>query len=223
MRRRRRERRQEEGQARVTVYSYVVEHDLGFAPNPFDQVCTLACCKPQIRKRAKLGDYILGTGAARLKLQGQLIYWMRVDEVLTFDEYWADLRFRRKRPVMGGSTYLRYGDNIYHRDGDKAFRQEDSFHSREDGSTSPGDLKRDTSTTDRVLLSRDFAYWGRSAIVLPKELRCFVRKGPGHLCKFTEKELKRFFEWHKQRSERGYVDEPADWKRLDRKKKRAKQ
>lgn len=206
----------------MTVYSYVVEHDLGFAPNPFHGVCTLACCKPQIRKSAQVGDYILGTGAARAKRQGQLIYWMRVDEVLTFDQYWIDPRFRRKRPVMAGSTYLRYGDNIYHRDGARVFLQEDSFHSREDGSTSPGDLKRDTGTSDRVLLARDFAYWGRSAVELPKDLRCFVKNGPGHLRKFTEKQLGRLSAWLGQFPERGYLDEPVDWRRLGRKKMRTK-
>ena len=206
----------------MTVYSYVVEHDRGFAPNPFHAVCSLACCKPKIRKNAQVGDYILGTGAARVKMQGQLIYWMLVDEVLTFDQYWMDLRFRRKRPVMTGSTYLRYGDNIYHRDGGEVFRQEDSFHSREDGSISLGDLKRDTGTTDRILLARDFAYWGRAAIKLPKELHCFIKKGPGHLRKFTEMELARLHGWLEQRPERGYVDEPADWRVLGRKKTKVK-
>src|SRR5262245_48770885 len=100
---------------------------------------------------------------------------MRVDEILAFDDYWADPRFKRKRPVMSGSTYLRYGDNIYHHEGGQAFRQEDSFHSLPDGSLSSGDLKRDTGSTDRVLLARDFAYWGRAAIAIPKELQCFVR------------------------------------------------
>lgn len=80
----------------MTVFSYVIEHDLGFAPNPFHRVCTLACCKPKVRKKAKLGDYILGMGAVRPKLQGCITFWMRVDEILTFDEYWNDIRFRQK-------------------------------------------------------------------------------------------------------------------------------
>ncbi len=84
----------------MTVFSYVIEHDLGFAPNPFHRFCTLACCKPRIRSVATLGDYILGTGACRPSLSGHLIYWMRVDEVLTFDEYWADKRFKKKKPIM---------------------------------------------------------------------------------------------------------------------------
>lgn len=141
----------------MTLFSYVIEHDLGFAPNPFHRVCTLACCKPQIRKVAKAGDLILGTGAAGPKLTGHLCYWMRVDELLTFDEYWNDHRFRRKKPVMTGTTYLRYGDNIYHhRRGGGGYEQEDSFHSLEDGSVSLGDLHRDTGTTDKVLIGREF-------------------------------------------------------------------
>jgi hypothetical protein len=114
-------------QAHVNVYSYVIDHDLGFAPNPFHGVCTLACCKPAIRKKAVVGDYVLGTGAVKPKRRGHLTFWMRVDEVITFDEYLQDRRFRRKKPRMSGTTWLRYGDNIYHRDGGETFQQEDSF------------------------------------------------------------------------------------------------
>jgi hypothetical protein len=131
----------------VTVFSYVIEHDLGFAPNPFQGACTLACCKPRIRKKAALGDLVLGMGAAKPKLQKHITYWMRVDEILTFDEYWRDHRFRRKKPVMSGTTFLRYGDNIYHRNDKGVLKQEDSFHSLENGALSLGDLHRDTGVS----------------------------------------------------------------------------
>src|SRR5712671_5339411 len=36
--------------ASMRLYSYVVARDFGFAPNPFFGVCTLATCKPDIRK-----------------------------------------------------------------------------------------------------------------------------------------------------------------------------
>jgi hypothetical protein len=39
-----------------SIFVYVVKHDGGFAPNPFHGFCTLACCKPKIRKGAKEGD-----------------------------------------------------------------------------------------------------------------------------------------------------------------------
>lgn len=198
----------------MTIFSYVVEHDLGFAPNPFHSVCSLACCKPQIRKSAKTGDYVLGTGAARPNLCGHITFWMRVQEIMSFDEYWADRRFRRKKPVMSGTTYLRYGDNIYHRNAAGAFQQEDSFHSLEDGTVSLGDLQRDTGTTDQVLIGRDFAFWGRSGIKLPDELACFVKKGPGHKCNFTEEQIQTLLVWLGTHPERGYRDEPAHWQFL---------
>ena len=34
----------------MIVYEYVMTSDSGFAPNPFHGACTLACCKPKIRK-----------------------------------------------------------------------------------------------------------------------------------------------------------------------------
>jgi hypothetical protein len=206
----------------MTVFSYVVEHDLGFAPNPFHGVCTLACCKPQIRKKAEVGDYVLGTGAAQPKLQGHLTFWMLVDEVMTFDEYWKDHRFRRKKPVMPGTTYLRYGDNIYHRDGRQEFHQEYSFHSLEDGRLSLGDRKRDTGTTEKVLIGREFAFFGRSGIKIPDHLNCFLKKGQSHKCRFTGEQIAALLSWLGSLPRRGYVDEPAHWQFLDAKKRKKK-
>lgn len=204
----------------MTVFSYVVEHDLGFAPNPFHGFCTLACCKPIFRKTAKVGDYVLGTGAVKPKLRGCITYWMRVGEILTFDEYWNDPRFRRKKAVMSGTTYLRYGDNIYHRDDSGVLRQEDSFHSREDGSVSPGDFERDTGRTEKVLIGREFAYWGRAGMVLPPDLQCFVRRQKWH---FTDVQIERFMAWLAEHPERGYLGgEPAHWQFLGRTKRNSK-
>lgn len=216
-----RRRSEEAEKGEVTIYSYVVEHDLGFAPNPFHGVCSLACCKPQIRKVAKEGDYIIGTGAARPKLSDHLTFWMRVERIITFDDYWADPKFRRKKPTMSGTSFLRYGDNIYHRNAKGHFQQEYSFHSLEDGSVSIGDLNRDTGTTDRVLLGRDFAFWGRSGIKLPQELICFVKKGPGHKCNFSAEKVQAFLDWLRTRPERGFIDQPAHWQFLEQPKRTA--
>lgn len=204
----------------MNVFTYVIDHDLGFAPNPFHTACTLACCKPRIRKKAELGDIVLGTGAALPKLRGYLTYWMQVDEITTFDEYWKDRRFRNKKPIMLGTTMYRYGDNIYHRDGQETYRQEYSFHSMEDGDVSPGNLTRDTGTTDRVLISRNFAFWGKSGLLMPEHLSCFVRR-ERHL--FSEEQKLSLIKWLSTHPERGYIDEPAHWQFLGRQKpKKAK-
>lgn len=33
------------------LFSYIVRWDHGFAPNPFHGICSLATCKPGIRKK----------------------------------------------------------------------------------------------------------------------------------------------------------------------------
>lgn len=192
----------------MNVFTYVIDHDLGFAPNPFHGVCTLACCKPRIRNKAEIGDYVIGTGAVRPNLRGHLTYWMLVEEITTFDKYWKDRRFRRKKPTMHGTTQYRYGDNIYHRDGGDSYQQEYSFHSLEDGAVSMGDLKRDTGTTDKVLISRNFAFWGRSGLLLPNHLECFARR---ERHRYSEEQKQALLDWLGTHPERGYIDEPAHW------------
>ena len=82
-------------------FSYIITRDFGFAPNPFHGILTLATCKPKIRKAAQVGDYLMGNSN---KASGnKLIYMAKVDEILTFDEYWSDVRFQCKKPVMNGS------------------------------------------------------------------------------------------------------------------------
>nr|VFK20813.1 MAG: hypothetical protein BECKLPF1236B_GA0070989_12264 [Candidatus Kentron sp. LPFa] len=99
------------------LFSYVVARDYGFAPNPFFGVCTLATCKPRIRKAATIGDWVIGTGSKKNDRQGVLVYVMRVSEAMTFNEYWSDARFLRKIPNLRGSKKQAFGDNIYYRDG----------------------------------------------------------------------------------------------------------
>lgn len=79
----------------TTLFSYVIDHDHGFAPNPSGGFCTLAKCKSGTKKRnivelAEVGDWIAGTGGADLRKSaghGKLIYAMRVDEKIPLAEY----------------------------------------------------------------------------------------------------------------------------------------
>jgi hypothetical protein len=199
----------------VRLYSYVIEHDYGFAPNPFHGVCSLACCKPPIRRTACIGDYVIGTGATKPKLLGHMLYWMKVDRIITFDDYWSDPQFRRKRAFMRGSRIQRFGDNIYHRDpATLEFIQEDSFHCNPGGVLSPDDLKRDTGTTHRILLANDFAYWGEEGPKIPAHLAYVVKKGAGYKCRFSEEQVQAFLGWLDTMPERGFIGDPAHWKYL---------
>lgn len=142
------------------LYVYVVDRDFGFAPNPFHGYCTLATCKPGIRKYARIGDWVMGVGGRRLRATGKCIFLMSISETYTFEDYWIDTRFQIKKPVRNGSFVMMVGDNIYHRDtvtGD--WIQEDSHHSNQDGSTNMTNFQRDTKT-DNVLISNHFFYFG---------------------------------------------------------------
>jgi hypothetical protein len=147
-------------------YFYVVARDFGFAPNPFHGVCTLATCKPAIRRTARVGDWVFGVGGSKLKGVGRCIFAMKVTDAMAFDAYWSDPAFFDKRPVRNGSRRMMLGDNIYHRGDDGAWLQADSHHSRFDGSPNQHNLQRDTSG-DRVLISRHFYYFGSGAPTIP--------------------------------------------------------
>jgi len=156
----------------MTVWSYKISRDFGFAPNPFFGYCTIACCKPNIRERAQEGDLIFGCAAKGLGIGEVLIFAMRVQEKITFDEFWLDDRFRKRRPVFSAGRARMYGDNIYHSDGADSWIQENSHHSLENGCRNEANASRDLNSKF-VLISQNFSYWGREAIEIPPHLRNF--------------------------------------------------
>lgn len=98
----------------MNLFRYRLHHDFGLAPNPFWGVMTLAVCKEGIRRsrNLKIGDWVIGCGSCQLHNLGSLIYVMKVQEILTFDEYWNDSRFEIKKPRLNGSLMVMYGDNF---------------------------------------------------------------------------------------------------------------
>ncbi|WP_299660907.1 hypothetical protein [uncultured Psychromonas sp.] len=149
----------------ATLFSYAITRDFGFAPNPFNGICSLATCKPKIRKYAKVGDWVMGVGGSRLKrCKRKCIFLMRVSEIVDFQQYWDDPRFSLKKPSRNGSQVQLLGDNIYHKAQDGTWIQEDSHHSNGDGTINEVNLERDTGSTENVLLSDYFFYFGENAV-----------------------------------------------------------
>lgn len=162
----------------MKLYSYVIPRDYGFAPNPYFRYCTLATCKPVIRRCAQVGDWVAAFGAAGTTVHKKLVMLMRIDETLTFDQYWEDERFKSKRPAFNKGVIHMYGDNIYHHNGIN-WVQEMSHHSRADGGVNYTNLHRDTGT-DRVLIATEFYYFGNNAIDIPQEYHTLIAHGIGH-------------------------------------------
>lgn len=200
----------------MRLYAYVVARDYGFAPNPFFNACTLATCKPAIRKGANVGDWVVGTGPVRYHLEDHLIYAMRVGAVMTFDEYWNDSRFRSKRPTLHGSVAQAFGDNIYHHVGG-IWRQEDSHHSHRNGCLNHANLVNDTQA-DRVLVSNWFVYFGRNAVEIPEGLRgdkgrTLCRGGQGHFVHYSPGFEHEAISWILSLDKRGFQGEPVEFEK----------
>ncbi|MCY3806888.1 MAG: hypothetical protein OXG91_10410 [bacterium] len=202
----------------MRLFVYVVVHDSGFAPNPFFGYCTLATCKPRIRRSAAVGDWIAGIGSAQRGREGRLMYAMRVGEVLCFDEYWHDERFVQKRPSRSGRREQRCGDNVYHRDPrTREWIQEPCFHSCDDGTPDRFHVRCDTGSP-RALVATEFAYFGTAAIDIPQRFRswtgsdyfCSVRD---YRCNFPEDLLTEFIAWLRDlTAEPGRrAGDPLDW------------
>lgn len=198
----------------LRLHSYVVKRDYGFAPNPFYGFCTLATCKPIIRRTALVGDWIVGTGSKEQDREGRIVYAMRVGETMSYDEYWKDRRFRDKRPNLRGSKKQAFGDNIYSRDKTGRWRQVDSHHSLSDGTPNQRNIDHDTQS-DRVLISDTYVYWGGSGPLIPKRLRRFqgfdLCGGRGHKNSFPEQMITEFVAWLQTQGETGYCGVPLDW------------
>jgi hypothetical protein len=162
------------------VFIYVVDRDFGFAPNPYHGMCTLATCKPAIRRVSKKEDWIIGMGGNRLKATGKIVYGMQVSEKITFNEYWNNPIYNDKKPVRNGTKRMVVGDNIYHHDNNN-WEQADSHHSNHDGTVNKSNLDNDTQT-DNVLISRNFYYFGIDAPEVPLDILKGInyKNGIGH-------------------------------------------
>jgi hypothetical protein len=161
---------------------------------------------------------VIGIGSASRGLKQRLVYAMRVQQALTFQEYWDSPEYRCKKPVLNGSLKQLYGDNIYQRASpDSRWRQENSHHSLRNGEPNPLNIANDTKV-DRVLISHDFAYWGARAIAVPANVRRLgeydvCRNGRGTQCNFPTELADRFVAWFRGLGASGYLGDPLEFSR----------
>lgn len=168
----------------MRIYTYILEHDTGFAPNPFHGWCTLAGCKPVIRKTAKVGDWIVGITPH--DDGNRVAYAMTVAEALSFPQYWKDSRFKAKRQrEKSHSRVKRRGDNI-----------------------NPS-RKHDLSGK-QVLVARRFCYQGAEAFEFPSHLAAFATPGRFYRVKFTDTERAKLLAFLEALPQ-GVHGRPRDW------------
>lgn len=175
----------------MKLYSYIVVHDTGFAPNPFWGFCTLATCKPVIRRTASTGDWIVGLSP---KEDGnRIIYAMRIDEILPYAQYFTDARFGNKKPnSRSDMVVFKCGDNIYEPLSPVGFHQLPSQHSR--GSCENPSSKEHDLSGKNSLISKLFYYFGQKRIDLPDSLS-IMKTGRAYKNRFTEETKTAFLDF----------------------------
>ncbi|MCB2225186.1 MAG: hypothetical protein KQH53_00810 [Desulfarculaceae bacterium] len=178
------------------LYVYVVTHATGFAPNPFHGFCTLACCKPIIRRVAKPGDYV--AGLSRRAQGNKLLYAMQVERTLPFEKYWEEFEIK-KADMQSDDPIRRLGDNIYKPEVNKEtglteFTQQPSMHSN--GLAENQANKAHDLSGKNVLIASEgaFVYPGpENPVPLKQDLyKAFTPLSRGHRSRFDRKVIDSF-------------------------------
>src|SRR6266571_2233757 len=174
------------------LFTYTIPVDDGAAPNPFRGMCTLAICKPGIRRVAKKGDWVAGLGSKNATsgdLSGRLVYAMHVEEVLTLKDYdkKAQARWPHRIPnVQSADLSERLGDCIYDFSSGSPVQRH--------GVHGPGNVATDLSG-ENVLISKDFYYFGSGAIKLPDHLLPICHQTHGHRSDSNSPYFNQFVKW----------------------------
>ncbi|MDC2824452.1 hypothetical protein PHA51_00175 [Rodentibacter pneumotropicus] len=165
------------------LYSYIVSYDYGNAPNPDFHICTLAICKPVIRRCAKVGDIILGLSPKRMG--NHIVYCMVIDEIVEWKDYYQRCKNSTDLSNRIPTDKNHNGDCIwlYQENGEYDWLESKSEHTRED------DEYRDLYSGKRVLIGRKYWYFGSNSpaycIQLPNS---HLLVGRGHR-KITEQQV----------------------------------
>lgn len=169
----------------VKLSAYIIRSDSGFAPHPYRGLCSLACCKPTIRRCAEPGDIVIATGPKNSEATHEkLVYAMRVEEVIGFDEYWR--RFPSRRPSSKSNVTAR-GDNIWH-------KVRGTWTAIAGGGHDQAQEQRDIRG-ENVLLSRNFYYFGARAIEVPDRYKFLLATTQGHRNCLDEQKIEAFWAW----------------------------
>jgi hypothetical protein len=140
---------------------------------------------------------------------------MRVDKIISFDEYWNNPQYKCKRPVVNGSLIQMYGDNFYHTDNRGNVIQEVSAHSRDATTENVIHKKRDVRGSN-VLLSNHFYYFGDAAPFIPRNLMNICCTSRNYSYKdISEDEIQFFLDWLSEKYEMGVHGDPISWNKFN--------
>lgn len=142
------------------LFSYSIQHDTGYAPNPFHGICTLNPCKPQIRREAIEGDWVVGCKKNRV------VYIMKVTAKISMKNYWSLCKNKYPKKIPSQDKFcidpiLLCGDSQYDFSG-KIPKQLLGCHGKNEFETDLGGKY--------TLISTNFIYFGNKSVILPQHL-----------------------------------------------------
>lgn len=190
------------------LYTYVLRYDDGAAPNPYWGYCTLAICKPVIRKGALPGDWVVGfctkerkhdyNGVGNDDASYYVAYAMEVKESIMWGDYkgWCESHCSSKVPVPCDSEYSKQvGDCIYFEE-DKVLKGPIlSVHNTGKQSTEQLANIKATDTNGNVLIATNFWYFGNSPERIPPHLNKIRHPYQGQKYIKNQDFLGPFVEW----------------------------
>jgi hypothetical protein len=174
------------------LFTYTVRTDAGSAPNPFNGMCSLAICKPHIRREAERGDWVAGLGSKNAPsgdLSGHLVYAMKVDEVISLQDYdrLAPKRWPHRIPnIKSMALQDRLGDCLYDFSSGSPVQRP--------GVHDSGNTSEDLGGKN-VLISGDFYYFGSRARRLPDNILPICHQMVGRRSKANARYFEPFLEW----------------------------
>lgn len=205
------------------IHSYVLRYDDGGAPNPFWGICTLTICKPIIRRNAKIGDWVIGTGSKNTNLNDgayydftdSLVYAMKITDIKSLKEYdeYCNRSMPKKIPNWRTKDWrLKVGDCIYDYSKGNEITIRKGVHNE-------ANRKKDLSGQN-ALLSNHFYYFGLEARCLPAELKAIIKKNQGHKIIKETFLIEKFEKWITQfEKNKIYAAPQMSWL-FDRRKKK---
>jgi hypothetical protein len=177
----------------MKLYSYCLRFDDGAAPNPYWGICTLAICKPAIRRTANVGDWVVGLGSANSPIgdiSNGVVYAMKISDIRSLWGYdiLCQTKHQGKIPDWHSTDFRRrVGDCIYDYSEESPPKIRLSVHDERN-------RKRDLSG-ENALISNHFYYFGDHPIELPQDLSVLIHNQQGHKVKANQSYLERFVEW----------------------------
>jgi len=187
----------------MKLFSYVLAYEDGSAPNPWWGFCTLAICKPGIRRVAEVGNWIMGTGSKSQHTYQKLVYAMRVSEVVALEDYFRDARFKEKKPDLKNKDWRRHqGDNVYKKNADGLWTQLP-------GPREAANMEKDLRGK-HAIISDHFYYFGTNAVELPAGFRKMIHTNQGHRSQFPNELVREFVKRLEGEYECGVHGEPTE-------------